>query len=234
MRLKAQILHLRKKKLIMDRNEIKENLCKLLDSDDFLRDIDQSQKRFYKVQLEIFALILEVIREKENLLQHQRRSLDNSNKTQDGKRGFAPPVLDSLPELGSIKLEDNDNEDQFRGCAANHYGRNENESESDEEEDEFFDSQTNFSNEVEGGETNNKWENSRKLFVEETKESSKKKELINSINKLYRKRAVVRNRQVCFLYTYILNYQVVFLQIMQIDYNSIAIVLLLFPFGFQL
>lgn len=216
MRLKAQILHLRKKKLIMDRNEIKENLCKLVDSENLEQDIAQSQKQFYNVQLQIFSLILDVISEKEKLLQHQRRMVyRDNNQNQNGSRGFGTAsAMDSLPELGSIKIdgtedddEDEDEDEEFRDCEDNQDGGNEVENESDED-DEFFDSQSQVSDSEErnifiplsnNNNSNNKWMKSRKLFLEETEEMKKKKELINAINKLYRKRAVVRNKQVSIL-----------------------------------
>ena len=215
MRLKVQILQLRKKKLIMDRNEVKDNLCKLFDSDNLERDIDISQKQFYNVQLQIYDLILDVIKEKEKLLQHQRRLIQQENNhDQNGSRGYGTTTtLDSLPELGTVKIEGTEDkvcDEQFLDCEQNpNTEQGENESES-EDNDEFFDSQTHLSDADDGKENMsnvfslpssninniNKWANSRKLFLEETEEMKRKKELINAINRLYRKRAVVRNRQV--------------------------------------
>lgn len=193
----------------MDRNEIKENLCKLVDSENLEQDIAQSQKQFYNVQLEIFTLILDVISEKEKLLQHQRRMVNRDNsQNQNGSRGFGTTTtLDSLPELGSVKIDGTeDNEDEeFRDCEENQDGEKEVENES-ESEDEFFDSQSHISDNEErsifipfpnNNNSNNKWVKSRKLYLEETEEMKKKKELINAVNRLYRKRAVVRNKQVC-------------------------------------
>ena len=215
----------------MDRNEIQENLCKLVDSENLERDIAQSQKQFYNVQLEIFSLILDVISEKEKLLQHQRRMVNrDNNQNQNGGRGFGTTAaLDSLPELGSVKIdgtEEDDEDEEFCDCEENRDGskKGENESES-EEDDEFFDSQSHMSESEERNENNfiqfpnnnnnktdnnNKWMKSRKLYLEETEEMKKKKELVNAINRLYRKRAVVRNKQVSILTSY-MKFQVVLL-----------------------
>ena len=201
MNLQVQVLQLRKKKVILQRNEIQENLCGLEDTPSLMEELEKSQKKFFKIQLEIFKLILDVISEKERLFQHERKNFEredtpsNATEKQYGSLEVGPTNLDSLPSCNGDEEEDDfhDCEDKLPATDS-----------SDVEEDEFFDSESTQAlvfNVPSSGSFVNKWETSRKQLLVETEEMKQKKEILKSINRLYRKRAWVRNRQVCTVFS---------------------------------
>lgn len=193
--LQVQLLQLRKKKIILERNEIQENLCELEDTASLEKELEKSQKKFFKIQLEIFKLILDIISEKEKLLQHERKQFErkdnrpmNATDKQYGSLEVGPTILESLPLV-------NEDEDEFHDCEEKLPA-----ADNSDNEDEFFDSQSTqalvYYESSGPASIVNKWETSRKQLIVETEDMKQKKEILKSINRLYRKRAWVRNRQV--------------------------------------
>lgn len=227
-----QVLQLRKKKLIFERNEIQSSLCELSDTLDLTKELQKCQQSFYKIQMEIYKNILDAILEKEKLLQLRRKQLPE--EILDNR--FDPPAFNFNLENENNDDADDEENDEFYDCDDgtnnvkdviassenreldtshnqtisddynnNKTNENKDSDDDDEEENDFHDasgrqsplmSTSFFVKSTSGKKVVNKWESRRVIAIQESEDAKKKREILSSLNSLYRKRAWVRNRQV--------------------------------------
>ena len=103
-----QLLLLKKKKIILTREGVKEKVCQLNNSDNFQCDLVALEKQFYNTQLAVFEIQFKIILEEEKLHNLELKEFQSEDIDIDGE-----DIKISTEEL--VDSDDN-NEDVFHDC----------------------------------------------------------------------------------------------------------------------
>lgn len=136
----VQLLLLKKKKLILNRETIKEKVCQLGNNENFERELETLEKKFYQAQLAVFEVQFDIISEEEK---QQRLELSEYKD------------VECEPDIGSKADEnesDDNGEDIFHDCV----------------QDELLLEKTGSNLEKAGASTSNKREEALAIAIPET------------------------------------------------------------------
>ena len=211
-------MQLKRKKLILKKEGIKEQVCQLTESDDIEEELMILQRKFYKSQLAIFEMQMKIISEKEKLYRMQLKDF----KTEENNNGIDAPETD-IVTVNDPKSELDQEEDEFFDSVQHQHNDGEQGS-SQQNEDQIYNDMTECTNDgnttgcvnddkiteedsniinqffstVSFSETEKEVVINNEVNIsEEKKEEWRRKQVfINALNRLYRKRAWLRNKKV--------------------------------------
>ena len=124
---KLQLLRLQLKENLLKREFIKVDVCELRDNDKLEGELQKIEKKFYKRQLQIFDIKMEIIDNSEKLLRFRLKEFLNSQS--EGE------TANTINDLESKNVEANSNEEEQRSFEK----KKEEVIAEDDEEDVFYD-----------------------------------------------------------------------------------------------
>ena len=128
---KLQLLRLQLKENLLKCEFIKEEVCDLKDNDKLEGELQKIEKKFYKRQLQIFDIKMEIIDNSEKLLRFHLKEFLNSESQRE--------TTNTINDLESKTVEVNSNEEEQHSFE----NKKEEVSGEDEEEDIFYDCEEN-------------------------------------------------------------------------------------------
>lgn len=128
---KLQLLRLQLKENLLKCEFIKEEVCDLKDNDKLEGELQKIEKKFYKRQLQIFDIKMEIIDNSEKLLRFHLKEFLNSESQRE--------TTNTINDLESKTVEVNSNEEEQHSFE----NKKEEVSGEDEEEDIFYDCKEN-------------------------------------------------------------------------------------------
>ena len=195
-------MQLKRKKLILKKEGIKENVCQLAESDHVEDELLALEKRFYKVQLSIFDMQMKIIAEEEKLY---RMLLKDFQKEDENNNITKVNIVASIEQDENNESEDDQDEffDSFQEQTCSSEEERKNNDENEEKHilknidpdivDQFLSAMPVV---VQEQSVTEMQEIDTSIKKEKSAEWKKKQEIVQTLNRLYRKRAQLRNKKV--------------------------------------